>query len=575
MVPWDGEDITGKNVVINSTLIIDGQMKIVNSTVIMEGGGMVLNSSGSLTVVNSVLTSGAPDHGFFLDLRGQVIMDNVTLDGCIDEENSYFGLYLEGTSMHGSGLIMKGSGMIRLEGGGLFLERSAINGIMSYGGNMTIKDSLVDQFGVNHYGEGQIDIQDVKISSSIPFTQTAGLSLVDGPGVSIDGLVVNGSFNAGLFVQSGSLSVEDALIDLPEGLFGLSASASTIGELTNISIKGPMTGVELVDCTMEGDLTSSMLDTSFLGINVQGMEPFSIKETTIMGASYGISSSAPLWVKNSTFIDNEVGILIEDGPIMVITGCRFENFGQWAVEDETWTDRYYMDNEFYPSNESKGIIAWWGWQDIEVTGPGGIPVSGAELVLVSSFGSRSIVRGTEAGVIWGYSGLDGRKVDVNYTIEARWGTATIEMDLVPREGRTIQILLPLTDIYLSNIEYRNDRAVVTLMSNGSSAREVTVEIFIDGKSWNHETVEIASDDIRTVTIALPELDPGSHTIEAKASSNYEYSGMDGYLLMNNAKSTEVIIDREKDDGKVNLVIAGSALSIIAIMIGIVLLRKED
>lgn len=575
VIIWDGEDVVGRSISFDDTLFIDGNMSIINSTVVMNGRGMVLNRSSSLNVVNSVLTSGSPDHGFFMDMKGRVTLQNVTLDGCIDEEVGYFGLYLDDTFFRGKDVIMKRSGMIRLEGGSLVLESSVINGIMSYSGNMTIKDMVIDQMGVNHYGQGRIDILDTRVFSSIPYTQTAGLSFVEGPAVSIDGLEVNGSFNAGVYIDSGSISVEDAQIDIPEGIFGLSASDSMVEDLKNLTITGPEAGIELQDCLFEGDLSSSRIEASYIGISLHGNGPFSMHDSTIAGSSYGLAASAPFKVEGSLFTDNEVCLLIEDGSAVNVTACRFVNFGQWAVEDETWVESNYPYNEYLPSNESHGVIAWWGWLDLEVMGPGEIPVSGAEVVLSSSLGSRLVVQDTRVGAIWGYRGADGKVEAVNYTLEAKWGTARTNMDVIPMEDRDLKIVLPLTDIYLSHIEYEEGRALITVMSNRSAAKEVTVEVFVDGRSWNHEVIEISADDERTVSMELPKLDTGAHTIEARASSRYEYSGLDGYLLGNNARTTDITIERERDDGYVSIMLAGLISFSIAMLIGIILLRRKD
>ncbi|MBN1538530.1 MAG: hypothetical protein JW939_00155, partial [Candidatus Thermoplasmatota archaeon] len=333
VIMWDGEDVVDRNVSFNDTLFIDGNMRIVNSTVVMNGRGMVLNRSSTLTVVNSVLTSGSPDHGFFMDMKGRVTLENVTIEGCIDEETGYFGIYLSDTLFHAKHLKMKRSGMIRSEGGSMVLDSSVINGIMSYYGNMTIKDLIIDETGVNHYGQGRIDIINTRVFSSIPYTQTAGLSFVEGPDVSIDGLEVTGSFNAGVYLDTGSISVEDALIDIPGGIFGLSASDSMVGGLTNLTITGPETGIGLYQCNFEGALSSSVIEASHIGIDLHGNGPISIRDSSVAGSSYGMVASAPFKIEDSLFKDNEVCLLIEDGSAVNVTGCRFQDFRQWAIED--------------------------------------------------------------------------------------------------------------------------------------------------------------------------------------------------------------------------------------------------
>ncbi|MGA1873042.1 MAG: right-handed parallel beta-helix repeat-containing protein, partial [Thermoplasmatota archaeon] len=470
IIPWNGIDIIDQTISVNGTLLVDGDMMIVNSTVIMSGKGLVLNTSSTLTVTGSVITSGSPEHGYYLDLSGSTYLEDVTLDGCIDEENGYFGIYMEGAELQALGLEMNRSGMIRLDGGSMEIEGSTITGVVSNLGDMKIKDTVVDRTGITQYGKGELHLDDVLISSNISFSQTAGISVIDDVDLHIEGLVMNGTFNAGIHSIESRLYLENSSMEFTDGLFGISASDSIIHRLENISIEGAGTGIELVNCSVESVLKGNTVKGSFVGINVQGNNPFSMIDSMISGPSYGLTSNAPMTVNNITFVDNDVGLLIEDGSDVTVSGCRFENFSQWAIEDETWTERYHSENTYVPTETSLGLVAWWGWLEIDIIGPGRIPVSGAEVVLESSLGSRFSVQATNVGAIWGYEGTDGDIGAVDYKIEAKWGTARKDMDFVPEKGRVVEVELPLADIKINDVKYENGKAIITVLSDRSDAR---------------------------------------------------------------------------------------------------------
>ncbi|MGA1793288.1 MAG: hypothetical protein ACMUHM_05005 [Thermoplasmatota archaeon] len=575
MIVWDGVDIADTAVSYNGTLFVEGDMRIVNSTVTMEGKGIVVNTTGSLTIVDSIITSGSSEHGFYMDLLGSASFDRVILEGCIDEENGYFGIYIEGVSLTANDLTMKRSGMIRLDGGDLHLEASHISGALSNSGNISMKDTEVEMTGITHYGPGMVSIKDSLVTTNLSFSQTAGISVMNGGHLVIDGLQLDGSFNAGIHTLESRVSLRNSEINITDGLFGLSASDSIIEDLISTKIVGVGTGIELVNCSADGTFASNVLETSFIGFNVQGNNPFTLVDSIVMGSTYGITSGAPLVLTNISFLTNEVGLLIEDSSAVNITGCRFEEFGQWAIEDETWSERAYPGNHFEPSQKSIGLIAWWGWLEIDIVGPSGIPVLGADVVLQSSLGSRYTVQTADVGAIWGYRKIDGGTGTVNYTVEAKWGTARKDIEFVPEKGKAVEVMIPLTDISVKGLAIRDGNAVVMVHANRSGAREVTVEMFVDGANWNHEIVEVQADSERAVTIELPELDEGTHTIEARVSSRDEYSGMNGYLQANNVMSTEVSIERERDDGLVNvLLVSLVVLSIGALLVLILLRRKE-
>ncbi|MGA1820065.1 MAG: right-handed parallel beta-helix repeat-containing protein [Thermoplasmatota archaeon] len=575
IIVWDGADILNTTVSYNGTLFVEGDMRIFNSTVTMEGKGIVVNTTGSLTIVDSIITSGSPEHGFYIDLIGDAIFKEVTLEGCIDEENGYFGIYIEGASLTASDLVMERSGMIRLDGGDLDLEGARVPGLLSYSGNAMIKDTDVEMTGITHYGPGKITVEDSTVTTNLSFSQTAGISVMNGGDLEVDGLTLGGSFNAGIHALESTVSLRNSVIDITDGLFGLSASDTALEDLHSIRVSGVGTGIELVNCSSQGSLASNQLEATFIGLNFQGNNPLTVVDTTIEGSTYGITSSAPLTLSNISFLSNEVGLLIEDGSAVNVTGCRFEDFGQWAIEDETWSERSYPENHFDPSDSSIGLIAWWGWLEIDVIGPGGIPVLGADIVLRSSLGSSFTVQATDVGAIWGYRKADGGTGTVNYTVEAKWGTARKDLDFVMEKGKTIEVMIPLTDISVRTLEIDDGMAVVTVHANRSAAREIMVEIFVDGANWNHEIVEVQADSERTVNIVLPDLDEGTHNIEARISSRDEYSGMNGYLQANNAMNKDVNVERERDNGLVNVLLVSLVVLSIGALLVLILLRRRE
>jgi len=575
LILWDGVDITDRSVSYNGTLFVEGDMRIINSTVTLEGKGIVVNSTGSLTVIDSMITSGSAEHGFYIDLLGDAYFDSVTLEGCIDEENGYFGLYLEHASLTASELTMERSGMISVDGGNIGLERSNVSGIISYSGNITLKGTNVELTGITQYGQGKVEIRDSTVTTNLSFSQTAGISVMSGAELSIEGLKLDGSFNAGIHVTESTIAVKSSEIDIADGLFGFSASDSVIEVLEGLKVTGTGTGIELVNCSIDGEFSSNEINSSYIGINVQGNNPFMITDTSVSGSTFGITSNAPMTLSNISFIANDVGLLIEDGYAVNVSGCSFEKFGQWAIEDETWTERAFPGNNFEPSESSIGIIAWWGWLEINTIGPGGIPVLGADIIIRSSLGSNLTVRATDVGVIWGYRMLDGGKGAVNYTLEAKWGTAKEDMEFVPEKDKVVEVVIPLTDISISDMEVSNGQALVTVQANRSTARDVMVEVFVDGVSWDQKTVEVPADSERTVTIDLPTLEEGAHSIEAKISSRDEYSGMNGYLQVNNAKSMDISVDREPDNGLINVLLVSLVVLAVGALLVLILLRRKE
>jgi hypothetical protein len=406
------------------------------------------------------------------------------------------------------------------------------------------------------------------------FTQTAGISSLGQGSVILDDVTITGSFNAGISIVSSSLSMNDTFIDLPGGIFGIRGTDSEVHRSSNIRVLGTGTGMELFNCSMELPLTGSGFDTTTLGLSFKGNNPVEIVSTTISNALYGITASAPLEMKDVELKDVQVGVLLEMGSMVEMENCTFDNFGQWAIEDETWESRSYEGNNFLPSNTSIGEVAWWGWTEISVLGPDRIPVTGAEIILESSLGSRYQVQGPQFGAIWGYLDNDGIEHDVTYKVEVNWGTAMTEMNFTPSEDHILEIHLPMTDLSVESIEYDDGEVLVTIQCNGSEARETEIELHIDGKYYPPFRTSIQAGEEKTISFEVEGIEDGRHDVSVRIRSNEEYSGVDGYLQSNNELSAQINIDRD-DDGMIYLLIFGSAVASILFLIAIILIQRRD
>jgi hypothetical protein len=288
-----------------------------------------------------------------------------------------------------------------------------------------------------------------------------------------------------------------------------------------------------------------------------------------------MTSSAPLEMVNVTLEENEVGLLVEEGSIVQMRDCIFSEYGQWAIEDETWTERYHEENMFIPSNSSLGTIAWWGWTTIEVYGPGDIPVSGAEVVIESSLGSRFAIQGNIFGAIWGYEDLEGTVVPVTYTAEVNWGSASTTVNFTPEEDTPVKVILPMTDLWIKEVVHEEDTVEVTVVCNGSRAHEMTVQLTVDGKLRAPFRIDINETEEKTISFQLTDVEPGEYVVEAYVRSNDEYSGMDGYLLDNNGMKIEIQVPMAEREANTYIFIWGMVVLAIVSLVVIIMLQKKD
>jgi len=570
--------IMDQNVYYNSTVFIQDELQISNSTIIMDGKGFILNKTATLSVSNSSIVIGEESIGFYLDLLGDASFHNVVMDGCLDRENGYFGIYVGGRELRASGLEMRRSGMVRMDGGTLEMNGSTINGVVSFSGNVSLTNCTVDQTGITQLGEGDVFLRDVIISTNISFTQTAGFSALEGANIEIDNVEIKGSFNGGLSISQGQAVLDGVEIALDDGVFGIRSSDTHIRTMEDLSISGVLFGIELGNSILDNGINGSVVDTRDIGIALQGNSLIRIYDTEVHRAEHGIVTSSPVVLENVTMSGNMVGLLSEDSSITRIENCRFVDYGQWGIEDETWDRSSYQGNVFEPSETGLGQVAWWGWVDIEVSGPDGISVVGAEVILkqTSGHGSQYGVEGDKIGLVWGFTDGSGSEKEMRYNATARWGNARSNVsDFLPERGKTLSFHLNMTDIWIKNLEFVKGVARVTVACRGSEAKDVEVVILVDGSEYNSRRLEIGTDEERTVEIPLSGIYDGPHSIRAVASTDDEYSLMNGYLQENNAMEIEGLVRPERDDGKLGLLLLGIALGIILLLMFAILMRKQD
>jgi hypothetical protein len=570
--------ISDDTVHFNSTVFIDRDLVISNSTVLMDGKGFILNRSATLSVRNSSLVIGDQGNGFYLDLLGDAVFDDVVIDGCLDIENGYFGIYVEGSVLRASGLEMRRSGMLRLDGGRLEMDHSTINGLVSFSGNVSLNSCDVDQTGITQIGKGDLVLRDVMITTNISFTQTAAFSALEGADIEMESVGISGTFNGGLSVSDSRGYFNNVSIDLEDGVFGSRISNTRITKINGMRVTGVSYGIELDNSTLGEPITGSTVNSREFGIALRGQSMINIEDTEVRGARYGIVTSSPLILANATMKDNQVGLLAEDSSIINVEDCNFIGYTQWGIEDETWEPSSYPDNVFFPGETGLGQVAWWGWVDIEVTDREGISVLGADVTLEqkSGQGSRYEVRGDSIGLVWGFTGGSGNESEMRYDASARWGNAHNEIhEFLPQKDQTLTIQLNMTDIWVKRVFLNEGAAFVVVVCEGSEAKDVEVQLLIDDFEFNTRRLEMTAGEEITVEFPLNDVEPGNHRIIAAVSSNDEYKLMNGYLQENNAVEIEDLVRPEKDDGELGLLLVGIAAGVILLLLLLIFIRKQD
>jgi hypothetical protein len=133
----------------------------------------------------------------------------------------------------------------------------------------------------------------------------------------------------------------------------------------------------------------------------------------------------------------------------------------------------------------------------------------------------------------------------------------------------------MTDISVTDLERRGDKAIVTVISNGSDAHDVKVSIYLDGSFRFSQRVALQAGKSVEMDMPIGSVKEGKHEITATVTTNYEYSGLNGIYLENNSLTINVEIEGDDDDNSLRLF--ALALIVVAVLLLIVtlVLRRRD
>jgi hypothetical protein len=225
-----------------------------------------------------------------------------------------------------------------------------------------------------------------------------------------------------------------------------------------------------------------------------------------------------------------------------ISGNRFVDYDMFAVEQETWNEVTYPDNDYDTEDPEAVEIGWWGEIGLVVSGPMGMDVKGAK-VEVSSFMTQYSGQNTGyVGTVWGYN--DGREyvTDVETDLVVSWGGAEVNRTFTPSKGDVLDVELPMADLWIRDLKYSQGKIIVSLVLNGTDADNVRLSLEIDGDRMRRYVNLSAGEE---VNVSFPaDLEEGIYRAEAGVSSPDEYTGSGGILLENNALDKDISVKEE-------------------------------
>ncbi|MFW3145363.1 MAG: hypothetical protein ACMUIE_00950 [Thermoplasmatota archaeon] len=572
--------IVDEDYIINETVIVDADLSIENSTILFSGSGMVISENATLRVSNSTFGTIGGNPGYYIDLLGDAFLKNSWFENCIDGENSFFGLYVEGSRLEAENIEMVNSGMIRNDRGSVNLTGSSINGLLSYSGNISLIGTDVTRSGISQIGPGKVVVKDVNIFTSMPFTSTAGIFCMDSDELNVHGARINGTYNGGISSVRSKTEIIDSVIRLENGTIGLELNDLEISGLRNISSSGTEMGIYLHNCSVRERIENLHIDCTERGMDLMGNNPLELINISIHNANQGMYVRSPASILESKFEDTRVGLIIEDDSVVELDGCDFTGYGLWAIEDETWTDRAWPGNIFNPGPNGLGAVAWWGWTDIGIFDEEGLGIQDSEIFISTPFGTSFQAYSQEVGLVWGYMNEGATVNDLEYLISARWGTARSSITFSPGEGKTARLELPMTDLWVRNLRFRNNTGITTLTSNGSGAKDIEVTLYVDGIEWSTYRTELEAGETIDVAIPLPNLRPGSYHIEVWANSRDEFKGAGGIYIQNNYAEGGLDLNEEKDKKEIKdsgatlvLLLVLTFISFLMLLVPILLKRK--
>lgn len=544
----DEADIWEEDTFLNGSLRVSSNLTVSGINMTIGGGGILIEDGATLTVSDSIIDSYDISFVYYMEVYGTLILMNTTVVNCLNPMNSYFGIYVKSGSMELRNVDMSRSGMIQSDNSTVSVSGSSISGLVSIHSDADISDTTVLSFGLSQIGNGMMTVTGAYITSNLTFSiGVSGLSVLNGGEIRARDVTITGTYNAGVFSSFSTMDLADTRIELDVGLYGVKLDNTTMKSLSNITVDGGLGGMSLYGCLGDVSVEKFTAYCTDFGLIVDGIEPATVLNSSFHGSIIGIEAKSPLTMVDTIMKDNQIGLRMNSGYHLAMTGCEIVNYGVWGIEEQTWEIGSYPDNLYEPAPGAKGEIAWWGPVSLTITGPGDIPVKGTMLDIESELASITLQDPGELNVIWGYMNGTEFRTGLSYEMEVSWKDTTVETVFTPERGQDIRISMPLTDIWISGIEYREGSALVNIVSNGTGADNVLVSLYAD-ESWRGEaTASLDPDEVTIVNIPL-DLDEGEHQLMARASTVDEYKGSGGMLQDNNEHENSVIVEEKADRG---------------------------
>ncbi len=571
----DNEQFWTGSKLVNGSLLINETLELRDCDLTISGEGIKILENGSLHLVNSSISPFLREVGYYIESSGVLEIHRSTINGSLDHSNQYFSLYLLDGSFSFVDSIMTRSGLIRSGLDSLEIINSTISGIISTGGSILVEDSVVEGLGASMVGEGNLSVIRTSFTSNISFSSSiAAISCEDG-GLDVENVYIEGTYGGGIFSSGASVSARSVTIDLPGALYGGRFMECGPLELVGMDITGPYSGIEMTDCPGDPMIRDSKILSLYKGIDTKGPGALLIENTTIEDAENGIISSNHISIRGSSIRNTEVGLLLEGQWALIEMDCQIENFTRWGMEIETWDRVERTDVAFIPGDGALSNISMWGRTHINTYGPGMEVVDGSIIELSSSLNWTTKIGPGEVGLIWGYLGPSDEVITVEYDLSASWGNARMETSFIVMEDSHVDLQLPLTDIYVNDIELMEGNAVVTVGTYGSEAKNVAVTIYLDGTYRFSQKTNIVPGENITIILPVGKMEPGQHDLKCSIRSSDEYTGMNGILQDNNELTISVEKGEDTDDNELQIIAAIILIIAVVLIIMVLVLRRRS
>ena len=553
---WTGPEF------VNGTLVINDTLELIDCELTISGEGIRILENGSLRLVNSSISPFLLEVGYYIESFGGLEIHRSTINGSLDHSNQYFSIYLMDGNFSFVDSMMTRSGLIQSNIDSLEIINSTISGLISIEGSVIVEDSIIEGLGLSMVGDGKLDVKRTSFTSNISFSSSiAAISCEDG-GLEVEDAYISGTYGGGIFSSGASVSARTVTMDLPGALYGGRFMECGPLELVGMDITGPYSGIEMTDCLGDTMIRDSKILSAYKGIDTKGPGALFIENTTVKDAENGIISSNQISIRGSSIQNTDVGILLEGQWALIEMDCQIVNFSRWGMEIETWDKVEGTNVTFLPGDEALSNISMWGRISINTYGPEMEIVDGSIIELTSSMNWKTQIGPGEVGLIWGYLGPSDTVSTVEYNLSASWGNARTETSFVVMEDSNIDLHLPLTDIYVYNIEFKEGNADVTVGTNGSEANQVTVTVYLDGTyRFSQKTNLVPGEDV-TITLPVGKVDIGQHDLKCSVRSTDEYTGMNGILQGNN--DLTIMVEKEADTDNDDLQIVAAIILIVAV-----------